>query len=356
MLTAPGEDVGPLAALQARWQEPATASGPQRAGRASRRRSAGCAISSSVFGRASRCRSTTCRRAGSPPARNRWCSGRIGSSPTTERPMRGNALKLDHVGVRADRSGPADSGNGRRAGAIRRVLHAFLRPVPRRVLRLGARPHVPDQPPRDRIRCAGPPSAERRFPQPDGLLPRRRPLYELVLDAGEQRQLDGLWQELDFITLAPVRQFKQFIWFERAEPPSFMATSQFDVFRSEDKDVTSEAKMAQLAEVYLAKAREIDQRRRAWEWSATTSQQMNANVRAVETGHGGGRTESPRCAGRVRRAGVSPAADEDGSRRPARLLSLAARATPQSRRRDPRRGRQRADVAALLLSRRPADR
>ena len=34
-----------------------------------------------------------------------------------------------------------------------------------------------------------------------------------------------------------------------------MATAQFDLFRSEDKDVTSEAKIAQLAEVYLAKAR-----------------------------------------------------------------------------------------------------
>src|SRR5204863_257898 len=73
----------------------------------------------------------------------------------------------------------------------------------------------------------------------------------------QQRQLDALWKELDFITLAPVRQFKQFIWFERAEPPSFMATPQFNAFRSEDDDVTSEAKMRQLADVYLAKAREV---------------------------------------------------------------------------------------------------
>ena len=71
------------------------------------------------------------------------------------------------------------------------------------------------------------------------------PLYELVLDRDQQRQLDGLWNDLDFITLAPVRQFKQFIWFERAEPPSFMVSAQFNGFRSEDDDITSEAKITQ---------------------------------------------------------------------------------------------------------------
>ena len=138
-----------------------------------------------------------------------------------------------------------------------------------------------------------------------------RPLYELVLDAGEQRQLDSLWQEFDFVTHAPIRQFKQFIWFERAEPPSFMATAQFDSFRSEDKDVTSEAKMAQLAEVYLAKAREIDQRRRAGSGPRLFPADEREHPR-VRAGQGGRRTEPPRRAARVRRAGLSPAADEDG--------------------------------------------
>jgi uncharacterized protein DUF1592/uncharacterized protein DUF1588/uncharacterized protein DUF1587/uncharacterized protein DUF1595/uncharacterized protein DUF1585/cytochrome c len=108
-----------------------------------------------------------------------------------------------------------------------------------------------------------------------------RPLYDLVLDASQQRQLDSLWRELDFITLAPVRQFKQFIWFERAEPPSFMASAQFNAFRSEDEDVTSDAKIAQLAEVYLAKAREVTN-----EVAAGVVRdyfdRMNANVRALE--------------------------------------------------------------------------
>src|SRR5258706_6924745 len=65
-----------------------------------------------------------------------------------------------------------------------------------------------------------------------------RPLYELVLDATQQRQLDDLWKELDFVTHAPVRQFKQFIWFERAETPSFIASPQFNMFRSWDDAFT----------------------------------------------------------------------------------------------------------------------
>src|SRR5262249_8300538 len=39
------------------------------------------------------------------------------------------------------------------------------------------------------------------------------------------------------------------------EPPRFMREAEFDFARSEDKDATSEAKMARLAKAYLAKAR-----------------------------------------------------------------------------------------------------
>jgi hypothetical protein len=108
-----------------------------------------------------------------------------------------------------------------------------------------------------------------------------RPLYELVLDTTQQRELDGLWKELDFITHAPVRQFKQFIWFERAEPPSFMATAQFNAFRSEDEDVTSETKMAQMAQLYLAKAREVTNDV-ALGVVGDYFDRMNGNVRAFE--------------------------------------------------------------------------
>src|SRR5262249_2042031 len=82
-----------------------------------------------------------------------------------------------------------------------------------------------------------------------------RPLYELVLDPAAQREIDTLWEELHFVTLDAVRQYKDFIFFERAEPPRFMFEAEFDFARSEDKDAASEEKMERLARAYLAKAR-----------------------------------------------------------------------------------------------------
>src|SRR5207248_7988706 len=73
------------------------------------------------------------------------------------------------------------------------------------------------------------------------------PLYALILDEPERGELDALWQELDFVTLAPMRQYRDFIFFERAEPPRFLFEAEFDFARSEDKDSTSEAKMDRLA-------------------------------------------------------------------------------------------------------------
>jgi len=89
------------------------------------------------------------------------------------------------------------------------------------------------------------------------------PLYALVLDDSGRRELDGLWRELNFVTLAPLRQYRDFIFFERAEPPRFAGGPEFDFARSEDKDSTSEAKIARLAEAYLAWARKIGADERA---------------------------------------------------------------------------------------------
>ena len=80
------------------------------------------------------------------------------------------------------------------------------------------------------------------------------PLSALLLDPHDQAELDALWQEFDFITAAPIRQYTSFVWFERTESP-FMRDPRFDFARAEDKDVTSEAMIARLAEVYVAKAR-----------------------------------------------------------------------------------------------------
>jgi hypothetical protein len=81
------------------------------------------------------------------------------------------------------------------------------------------------------------------------------PLCDLVLDEAERHELDTLWDELHFITFDPVRQYKDFIFFERAEPPRFMQEAAFDFARSEDKDAISTAKIERLRDAYLAKAR-----------------------------------------------------------------------------------------------------
>jgi mono/diheme cytochrome c family protein len=79
------------------------------------------------------------------------------------------------------------------------------------------------------------------------------PLYELLLDADRQRELDRLWNEFDFIASVPQRMHSSFLWFERTDS-RFMTDEEFDFARAEDKDAGSEAKVRQLAEVYGAKA------------------------------------------------------------------------------------------------------
>ncbi len=113
------------------------------------------------------------------------------------------------------------------------------------------------------------------------------PLCELIFNDTQRRELDALWQELDFITGAPMRQYRDFIFFERAEPPRFMGEAEFDFARSEDRDATSAAKMDRLARAYLTKARKrgaSDEALQAIEGYFTG---MSAEIRKVE------RAESP---------------------------------------------------------------
>jgi hypothetical protein len=81
------------------------------------------------------------------------------------------------------------------------------------------------------------------------------PLCDLVLSEEEHRELDRLWQELNFVTLVPQRQYKDFIFFERAEPPRFMREAEFDFARSEDNEAVTDTKIERLGEAYLAKAK-----------------------------------------------------------------------------------------------------
>jgi hypothetical protein len=109
-----------------------------------------------------------------------------------------------------------------------------------------------------------------------------QPLCELILNEGERRELDRLWHELNFISLAPVRQYKDFIFFERAEPPRFMFEAEFDFARSEDKDAASEEKMARLAKLHLKKAREKGAGDEALKAIETYYADMSAEIRRIE--------------------------------------------------------------------------
>ncbi|HEV8608385.1 MAG TPA: DUF1592 domain-containing protein [Tepidisphaeraceae bacterium] len=82
------------------------------------------------------------------------------------------------------------------------------------------------------------------------------PLYELMLDEPQKRELDRLWKELDFVTGAPMRQYSGFLWFDRTDS-NYMRDPEFDPFRPEDKDAASEKKIQQLAEIYSAKTRRL---------------------------------------------------------------------------------------------------
>ena len=111
-----------------------------------------------------------------------------------------------------------------------------------------------------------------------------QPLCELILDDAERGEIDALWHELDFLTLAPMRQYADFIFFERAEPPRYMAEAEFDFARSEDKDSVSEAKMARLGKLYLAKALKRGANGDAVEAIETYFTNISAEVRKVERG------------------------------------------------------------------------
>ena len=80
------------------------------------------------------------------------------------------------------------------------------------------------------------------------------PLYELVLSEAQQREIDRLWFELDFITLSPVRQYSGFIWYERAES-GFINEAVFNFVRAEDRSANSEEMIGRFADVYLKKIR-----------------------------------------------------------------------------------------------------
>ncbi len=110
------------------------------------------------------------------------------------------------------------------------------------------------------------------------------PLYELMLDDAQRKELDRLWQELDFIASAPVRQYTGFIWFDRTDS-SYMRSPEFDLFRAEDKDCTSSAKVHHLAELYLAKTERLGASETALNAIRDYFRTMDATFRWLDKAH-----------------------------------------------------------------------
>ncbi|WP_158265144.1 DUF1592 domain-containing protein [Blastopirellula marina] len=107
------------------------------------------------------------------------------------------------------------------------------------------------------------------------------PLRELLLDEAGQAELDQLWQDFDLFTAAPQRQYRSFIWYERAES-SFLRDEIFDSFRSEDKDSITDAQMRALEKVYLEKAITTGASQTAQQAITDYFAAMNHNFRDIE--------------------------------------------------------------------------
>jgi hypothetical protein len=75
-----------------------------------------------------------------------------------------------------------------------------------------------------------------------------KPLYELLLNESEQKQLDQMWRELDFVALGLSRTFIQFFLNESGEARG--ARRESEGTRPADKEITSETVVKELATAY----------------------------------------------------------------------------------------------------------
>ncbi len=107
------------------------------------------------------------------------------------------------------------------------------------------------------------------------------PLYDLILDAEAQRELDTMWHELEFLPDTPKRQFADFVYLERGESPAFLQSEAF-AFARQDADVTSEEKMTRLAELYMDKVREAGIPDKVHPIIAGYFEEMSERVRRLE--------------------------------------------------------------------------
>lgn len=108
-----------------------------------------------------------------------------------------------------------------------------------------------------------------------------KPLYDWILDDKGRAEMDKLWQELDFVTAAPIRQYQGFLWFERTDH-NFLRNAEFDFARPENKDACSADLISKLSELYLAKAKRMDAKEEHLKAITEFFRNIDSQIRWVE--------------------------------------------------------------------------
>ena len=109
-----------------------------------------------------------------------------------------------------------------------------------------------------------------------------QPLCELVLTEREKERLDFLWKQLNFVTLVPIRQYKDYLFFERAEPPQFADGPEFDFARPENKDVALQVNLDRMRDTYLKKLEKSKPSPEGVEAIRTYFANMSSEIRWIE--------------------------------------------------------------------------
>lgn len=109
-----------------------------------------------------------------------------------------------------------------------------------------------------------------------------QPLCELILDDQQQRILDNLWNELNFISHVPTRQYSGFIWFERAEG-NFISDADFHFVRAEDKSALNSEMIKRFADAYISKLHRLKAPSTLLDAVEYHFRECNNNIRAFDT-------------------------------------------------------------------------
>ncbi len=83
-----------------------------------------------------------------------------------------------------------------------------------------------------------------------------QPLYELILDEAQQKELDEYWRELDFIALACHRTYTQFYLNEAREAREAAQRAVGEDASDQEREITSEPMIRRVKESFLSRARE----------------------------------------------------------------------------------------------------